>query len=166
METFSVLLAICAGNSLVPGPGEFPTQRPVTQSFDGFFDLHLNNQLLKQSQGWWFEMLSCPLWCHCNAVLNHGSWCPGDIRCQGISRHYVYMIYAYIVYILCHTMQGDGVIWIDYNMVLNQFGLKKSHYTSDYVYYHIHIYIYSPSLNIPVSAPVGLMISLLLTWTT
>ena len=28
METFSALLAICAGNS--PGTGEFPTQRPVT----------------------------------------------------------------------------------------------------------------------------------------
>ena len=32
METFSSLLAICAGNSSVPG--EFPAQRPVTRSFD------------------------------------------------------------------------------------------------------------------------------------
>ena len=32
METFSALLAICAENS--PVPGEFPTQRPVTRSFD------------------------------------------------------------------------------------------------------------------------------------
>ena len=32
METFSALLAICAGNSSVTG--EFPAQRPVTQSFD------------------------------------------------------------------------------------------------------------------------------------
>ena len=37
METFSALLAICAGNSSVPG--EFPTQRPVTRSFDVYFDL-------------------------------------------------------------------------------------------------------------------------------
>ena len=37
METVSVLLAICAGNSLVPG--EFPTQRPITRNFDVFFDL-------------------------------------------------------------------------------------------------------------------------------
>ena len=37
METFSVLLALCAGNS--PVTGEFPSQRPVTQSFDVFFDL-------------------------------------------------------------------------------------------------------------------------------
>ena len=43
METFSALLAICAGNSLVPS--EFPTQRPVTRSFGVFFDLRLNKRL-------------------------------------------------------------------------------------------------------------------------
>ena len=43
METFSTLLAICAGNS--PVPGEFPAQRPVTCSFDVFFDLRLNKRL-------------------------------------------------------------------------------------------------------------------------
>ena len=37
METFSALLAICVGNSSVSG--EFPAQRPVTRSFDVFFDL-------------------------------------------------------------------------------------------------------------------------------
>ena len=47
METFSALLAICAGNS--PATGEFPTQRPVTQSFDVFFDLDMNKRLSKQS---------------------------------------------------------------------------------------------------------------------
>ena len=48
METFSALLAICAGNS--PVPGEFLTQRPVTRSFDVFFDLRLNKRLSKHSQ--------------------------------------------------------------------------------------------------------------------
>ena len=48
------------------GPGEFPTQRPVTQSFDVFFDLRLNKRLSKQSWGWWFETLSSSLWRHCN----------------------------------------------------------------------------------------------------
>ena len=53
METFSALLAICAGNSLVPG--EFPAQRPVMRSFFYvFFDMHLNKRLSKQSWGWWF----------------------------------------------------------------------------------------------------------------
>ena len=64
METFSALLAICAGNS--PASGEFPAQRPVMRSFDVFFDLCLNERLRKQSWGWWFETLSRPLWRHCN----------------------------------------------------------------------------------------------------
>ena len=39
METFSALLAICAGNS--PVSGEFPAQKPVTRSFDVFFDVRV-----------------------------------------------------------------------------------------------------------------------------
>ena len=64
MKTFSALLAICAGNS--PVPGEFPAQRLVTPSFDVFFDLRLNKRLSKLSWGWWFETLSRPLWRHYN----------------------------------------------------------------------------------------------------
>ena len=64
MKTFSALLAICAGNS--PVPGEFPAQRSVTRSFDVCLDLRLNKQLSKQSWGWWFETLSRPLWRHSN----------------------------------------------------------------------------------------------------
>ena len=67
METFSALLAICAGNS--PVPGEFPTQRPVTRSFDAYFDLGRNKRLSKQSWGWWFETPSCPFWRHRNGVI-------------------------------------------------------------------------------------------------
>ena len=50
METFSALLAICAGNT--PVTGEFLAQRPVARSFDVFFDLRLNKLLSKQSWGW------------------------------------------------------------------------------------------------------------------
>ena len=64
METFFALLAICAGNS--PVLGEFPPQRPVTRSFDVYFDLRPNNRLSKQSWGWWFETTSRPLWRHRN----------------------------------------------------------------------------------------------------
>ena len=49
-----------------PVSGEFPTQRPVTRSFDIFFDLRLNKRLSKQSWSWWFETLACPLWRQCN----------------------------------------------------------------------------------------------------
>ena len=48
------------------GPGEFPTQRPVTRSFDVFFDLDLNKWLSKQPWGWWLETPSSSLWRHCN----------------------------------------------------------------------------------------------------
>ena len=64
METFSALLAICAGNS--PVPGEFPAQRPVTRSFDVFVDLCPNKRLGKQPWGWGFETPSHPVWRHCN----------------------------------------------------------------------------------------------------
>ena len=66
MEIFFALLAICAGNS--PMTGEFPAQRPVTRSFDVYFDLRLDKRLSKQSLGWWFEMLSRLLWRHCNGL--------------------------------------------------------------------------------------------------
>ena len=69
METFSALLAFCAGKS--PIPGQFSAQRPVTRSFDAFFDLHLNKQLSKQSRGWWFETPSGSLWRQCNATKLH-----------------------------------------------------------------------------------------------
>ena len=42
METFSALLAFCAGNS--PVTPEFPAQRQVTRSFDVFFDLCVNKR--------------------------------------------------------------------------------------------------------------------------
>ena len=48
------------------GPGEFPTQRPVTRSFDVFFDLRLNKRLSKQPRGRWFQTQLWSLWRHCN----------------------------------------------------------------------------------------------------
>ena len=45
VESFSALLALCAGNS--PVTGEFPSQRPWTRSFDVLFDLCLNKRLSK-----------------------------------------------------------------------------------------------------------------------
>ena len=46
METFSVLLAICAWNSLVTG--KFIAEGPVARGFDVVFDLRLNKRLSKQ----------------------------------------------------------------------------------------------------------------------
>ena len=48
------------------GPDEFPAQRPVTRSFDVFFDPRLNKRLSKQPWGWWLETPPWSLWRQCN----------------------------------------------------------------------------------------------------
>ena len=53
METFSALLFLFAGNS--PVTGGFPSERPVTMSFDVLCDLRLNKRLSKPSRCRWFE---------------------------------------------------------------------------------------------------------------
>ena len=71
IKTFSALLTLDAGNS--PVTCEFPSQRPVTRSFDFFSNLRLNKRLSKQSWGLWTETPSGSLWRHCNDRT--GSWC-------------------------------------------------------------------------------------------
>ena len=69
METFSVLLALCA-LALAQVTGEYPSQGPVTRSFDVLFDLRLNKRLNKQSRRWWFETQLRSLLRHCNETYN------------------------------------------------------------------------------------------------
>ena len=84
METFSPLLAICAGNSSVNG--ELPAQSPVTRSFGAFFDLHLNKCLSKQSWSWWLETPFRPLWRHCMQTFGYENRVASElhINCAGI----------------------------------------------------------------------------------
>ena len=65
----------CAGNSPVtagnsPVTGEFPSHRPLTRSFDAFFDLRLSKRLSKQSRRRWFETPSLSLWRPYNVAPN------------------------------------------------------------------------------------------------
>ena len=76
MEIFSAVVAICAENS--PITSEFPAQRPVTRSFDVFFDLGLNERLNKQSWGLWFETPSLPLWRQSNG--SKAIWMKSDVQ--------------------------------------------------------------------------------------
>ena len=87
LQTNSVLLGCCdefilnmmtssngnifrvTGPLCIQSPGEFPTQRPVTRSFDVYFDLRLNKRLSKQPWGWSFETLSWSLWRQCNETI-------------------------------------------------------------------------------------------------
>ena len=72
------------------GHGEFPAQRPVTRSFDVFFNLRLNKRLSKQPPGWWFETPLWSLWRQCNI-----KWF--EFKCENfLSRKYI----KYIVWIM------------------------------------------------------------------
>ena len=68
-----------------PVSGEFPPQRPVTRSFDVFFDLRLNKRFSKlETPVIWDAMalIMTPLWC-CNDVTR-ASWRlkqPADWQC-------------------------------------------------------------------------------------
>ena len=118
METFSALLAFCVGISLVTR--EFPAQRPVTWSFDVFFDLHPNKRLSKQLWGWWFKTSSCLLWRNCVETfatqLKIKSPCQFCLSSGTLQR-------AYKVY-LCLDLQPHLQI---FNPSLNFWGLGVAH---------------------------------------
>ena len=100
METFSALLVLCAGNS--PVTGEFPTQRPVTRSFDVFFDLRLNERLSKQSWGWWFETPSCSLWRHSCCVWSIVcAFCFDTIKWVLLGQIYIQIYYQNLTWTVC-----------------------------------------------------------------
>ena len=114
METFSALLALCAGNS--PVTGEFPSQRPVARSFDVFFDQRLNKQLSKQSWGWWSETPSRSLWRDCNAISSSYVY-------NNNIRHWCLCI-SYLLYVIlqvCQTLIIHSYIYIISGMQLHTF---------------------------------------------
>ena len=63
------VIGLCEGNP--PVNGGFPSQRPVTRSFDIFFDLCLNKRSSKQSKRGIYETSSRSLWRHCNTKNEH-----------------------------------------------------------------------------------------------
>ena len=118
------------------GPGEFPTQRPVTRSFHVFFDLRLNKRLSKQSWGWWFETLSCPLWRHGNVhrfqsvlvkvvvcsdiwVIAVKLWCV-YLWSRSVDIHNLVLNLVWICYIHFH----EHFIWFFSGYLTCIFGLK------------------------------------------
>ena len=94
---FRVTCHLC-GNS--PVPGEVPAQRPVTRSFDVFFDLLLNKRLSKHAWGWWFDTLSCPLWRHSNVITSR------DVSERHARHLYVTPFMMYWVYLI-HRPLGN-----------------------------------------------------------
>ena len=90
MLTFSALLAICAGNSLVTG--EFPAQRSATRSFDFFICAWINgcvnnreaDDLGRHRAHYDVIVMKC---CQFSPALrpglpgSHGSWIPNCFNC-------------------------------------------------------------------------------------
>ena len=77
-ENIFRVTCLCAGNS--PVTGEFPSQRPVTRSFDIFSDLRLSKRLSKQSKHRWFETQSRSLWRHSNDSYSVPYWISYDFN--------------------------------------------------------------------------------------
>ena len=130
------------------GPGEFPTQRPVTRSFGVFFDLRLNKRLSKQPWGWWFETLSLSLWRHRNAVIDWGSG--DDIfhwRSTGICCHLILLLLLLLFSCPCvlnvslpdcYRVHDFSVQWILlqlYGIEYNCLGMPQTHNQPDRIYF-------------------------------
>ena len=94
METFSALLALCAGNSPVRW---IPPQRPETRSFDVFFDMRPKKRLSKQLWEWWFETPSWSLWRQCNG--SYWIW----YMMSSVWNWYVYL-HLHLVYNVSQTV--------------------------------------------------------------
>ena len=102
METFSALLAICAGNSSVPG--EFPAQRSVTRSFDVSLICTWINNWVNNREGGNYRR---PLWRQRNDRTSNGNYLhqlwhilPTPIRvtkarCVTISYTYLKPVFVY-----------------------------------------------------------------------
>ena len=90
METFSALLALCAGihRSPVNSPHKGQCRGALM-----FLDLRLNKRLSKQWWGWWFETQLRPLWRHWND------------RYTGKSK-----LWVNIIKILCQCQQNNNHI--------------------------------------------------------
>ena len=88
-------ISFCEGNS--PVTGEFPSQRPVTRSFDVFFELHLNKLLSKPLICRWLETSVRSLWRHSNVIRRWlsilGAWPSANtIKTKLRPAYWVYMV--------------------------------------------------------------------------
>ena len=122
METFSTLLALCAGNS--PVPGEFPSQRPVTQSFDVFLicawindrvnnrnagDLRRHNayyDVTVMHDKNWSRKMAFPVW---NEIKSE--WLSGVYR-ESDYHFYICLIkYIHCSDVLCFVQSSVFITW-------------------------------------------------------
>ena len=73
-------------------PVNSPSQRPVKQSFDAFFDLHLNIRVSKQSTHQWLETPSRPWWRHSKGMVMYNYTSSND------DHRFWYWLFAMLVH--------------------------------------------------------------------
>ena len=108
-------------------------RRPMTRSFNVFFDLRLNKRLSKQWWGWWFKTPLRLLWRHCNAfswmenILEHISIVIAVHKTSTIRTpfpfHHRYIIIdslAQLILILSGKRKADGGALRKYESVMPQ----------------------------------------------
>ena len=98
MDLWPTLLCFSPGNS----------QRPVTGSFDVFFNLRLNKRLSKQWWGWWFETPSRPLWRQCNGhpdILHPLEQHCHHKGCVWMDKQYLYVSHLGYYYWIPYTIK-------------------------------------------------------------
>ena len=91
--------------------------RPMTRSFDVFFDLCLNKPLSKQAWGWSYETPSRSLWRHCNVMKNdHTHY-----------RHFPKRFFTSMGQVVCSPLTSPRVITISiYDLQWYLFVLNKA----------------------------------------
>ena len=127
MNTFSALLALCAGN--LPVTGEFHSPRPVTRSCNVFSYLRLNKRMSKQSRRRWFETPSRLLWRHCNVFtgpVHRQHYCKDPL----VVNHIGYRIVVYRIVDNC-TILGvplEGQWYMVYHYFFYHNALSMKHF--------------------------------------
>ena len=105
METFSTLVALCEGKP--PVTCGFPSQRPVMQNFNVFFDLHLIKRVSK-SRRWRSETPPCSLWHQCNAQCLQYPGSALSMHNTDYTNLYVFSLVSislFWIYSWCHQME-------------------------------------------------------------
>ena len=77
-----------------------PSQKPVTRSFDVFFDLCPNKRLSEQLWGWWFETSSRSLWRYSNDICMTRNY-RSIILVSSMPYRYVEAEILYMNFVIC-----------------------------------------------------------------
>ena len=118
METFSALLAPCAGNS--PITGEFPSQKPVTR-FVVFFDLCLNKRVNNREAGALRRHRA-----QCDVIVM--SWGIISLLYIGMLRYLFSSIYFIIDFQIAWSLHYSFFVFVQYYMKVMVWGIRNSQF--------------------------------------